>query len=803
VFVCDFASALDKTPKMRDVSVDEFEAACLAYARQPLVRGRAENDVLENPAMAEIAWNDVKKEGACFSPVRYKPGTTRKKVNVEAVTAYVVDLDGIPSEFVEALFSGLAADGIRHWGWTTWGHGWKTTGECWRIVIPFACPVEVTEGLWGAVWSRLNEALCGGLNDTTTTDECRLHFYARAPHLVGDADGHRVNEPPRWRAGAGDLFDPSAVVEEARASIEATRAELALRARPASRPTTQDHTRHWGERTLEGIVDRLRAAADGEKHHILRNMSWCAGGLTPHAVSVDEARAALRGVLADWKASGKKVKSITAAEKLIESGLRKGAKSPMYPDPMRIKSDDAPIMSDAEIEAMISAAGVVLDAQEEPTKHEKPDQRAERLWSLFAELPGIPAAYAAEIERRVDYRQPGIMLASGLALCSSLAMRRLAFDGLTTTSIMCVVAPTASGKGAPQAFVEECLRSAWHEIVGPGDFSTTASFLDRIGNATMLDHGLLYVVDEYGPQLKLMMNEKNIAQGALRPTLLRLSTCNTGTVTFATPRSGGGADRVMQAPSVCLYTSTTPEALHDAIGPMAARDGFLGRHLWFGAASRLPHYNKSQIRNPPSPALRAMIAERRRRWAAWKDALPPSSEKGPAGETLTFYRPDHIDATRDARDHIEAFRDEKDEARRKEKNDNIEGLLGRQTEHAKRIALALADATCEGPAHPQVTLAHVTLACEIAEYSADVIAASMAMHVSGDRWEQQVGRVRRAMARLATSDTVVSKREIMRAANMKRVDVDDVLIFLRDTGQLGANQAHLAPKKAEKVNDAE
>ncbi len=97
----------------------------------------------------------------------------------------------------------------------------------------------------------------------------------------------------------------------------------------------------------------------------------------------------------------------------------------------------------------------------------------------------------------------------------------------------------------------------------------------------------------------------------------------------------------------------------------------------------------------------------------------------------------------------------------------------------------------------------MTLACEIAEYSADVISASMAMHVSGDRWEQQVGRVRRAMARLATSDTVVTKREIMRAANMKRVDVDDVLIFLRDTRQLGANQAHLAPKKAEKVNDAE
>jgi hypothetical protein len=236
---------------------------------------------------------------------------------------------------------------------------------------------------------------------------------------------------------------------------------------------------------------------------------------------------------------------------------------------------------------------------------------------------------------------------------------------------------------------------------------------------------------------------------------------------------------------------------------MAARDGFLGRHLWFGAASRLPQYNRTQERKPPSEGLRGLVAERRRRWSAWRDTLPISNEKGPAGEALTFYRADVVDASAEARARLAAFRDQKDEARRTEKSDNTEGLLGRQTEHAKRIALALADASCEGPAHPQVTIAHVILACEIAEYSAEVIGASMSMYIGGDKWEQQVGRVRRAMARLITSGTVPNKREIMRAANMKRSDVDDVLIWLRDTNQLGANTVHLAPKTAKKEGQRE
>jgi hypothetical protein len=301
----------------------------------------------------------------------------------------------------------------------------------------------------------------------------------------------------------------------------------------------------------------------------------------------------------------------------------------------------------------------------------------------------------------------------------------------------------------------------------------------------------------------MMMNEKNIAQGALRPTLLRLTTCGTATVTFATPRAQGGADRHMQAPGICLYTSTTPEALHDAIGPMAARDGFLGRHLWFGSAAQLPRYNRHVDRSAPSKVLVGQIAERRRRWAAWKDTLPPSSETGPAGESLTFYRGDLVTASKEADEALAAFRERKDEARRREKSDSMEGLLGRQTEHAKRIALALADATCESPAHPQVDLAHVELACEIAEYSAEVIGSSITMHAGGDKWDQQVGKVRRAISRLMSAGTSPTKRDLMRSANMKRGDLDDVLIFLRDTDQLGATTAHLAPKEAKKAKKEE
>jgi len=142
-----------------------------------------------------------------FSPASRPPGTRHVAANVTAVHFAVWDLDAAsPSDLAEVL-GWLREKGVAYITHTTWSHGKKPGGGCWRVIVPLSEPV--TPGLWKTVWTGLNRAT-GGLNDTACKDPCRIYF------LPGwsAADDKRVDD--RFLAVVGGrALDPAPFLHNA------------------------------------------------------------------------------------------------------------------------------------------------------------------------------------------------------------------------------------------------------------------------------------------------------------------------------------------------------------------------------------------------------------------------------------------------------------------------------------------------------------------------------------------------------------------------------------------------------------
>lgn len=241
--VCFFRDAFDRAPHSHPMDVDALEETFRVAAADGLANVAADDD--------------AKKASPAFSPCRYRPGTSRGKANVDAMTAFVMDLDNVDDVFVDAVFGVLASIGVRAFGWTTWGSGWKKLPQSWRIVVPFA--VDVDAVAWPLVWQALTERLSLNRNDPQTKNADRLHFVPGAPMMVPDGDGRRRNDPIRWRALRGVLLDPSTITASASSATTAPPPRTTPAPRPVARIDDSDDGARVDIRPLVATVrDRVR-----------------------------------------------------------------------------------------------------------------------------------------------------------------------------------------------------------------------------------------------------------------------------------------------------------------------------------------------------------------------------------------------------------------------------------------------------------------------------------------------------------------------------------------------------------------
>lgn len=196
------------------------------------------------PARYDLSWDSLAerlcrydermvKDGRAWSPVTYRPGTTRGKDNVEQVHALVLDIDH--NELPVHLLNGL--EYVAH---TTFSH--SDDDPRWRVVLPLTRPVEGED--WPNFWLRAN-AYFGGCVDPQTKDRSRI-FYL--PSCMPGATHESKQQH-------GLLLDPSSLPDVPQYQPP----ELVSRRNGAIHTVADDGLTQWAQRFAAAKLDELAA----------------------------------------------------------------------------------------------------------------------------------------------------------------------------------------------------------------------------------------------------------------------------------------------------------------------------------------------------------------------------------------------------------------------------------------------------------------------------------------------------------------------------------------------------------------
>ena len=265
------------------------------------------------------------------------------------------------------------------------------------------------------------------------------------------------------------------------------------------------------------------------------------------------------------------------------------------------------------------------------------------------------------------------------------------------------IAKSGHGKNRPQQCVEDAL-GAWSFVIGPGEFSSTKSTVNRIKEATDTKGvGLLCVQDEYGRKLAGWINAKMGHQVEMRAVLLEVATKGKGTWRRAKSAADGGDDLVVVAPCLSIYGSATPSSLEDVFKGDAVLDGLTGRHLVFRGVPVLPvrndeHHLAAELPQTVKDAVLAIRAEHE----AWH-------------KSMLTYSPMSVLQSSEVRESMRVMADASDERRRTCTDEAEATVIARTAERVAHIAtlLALLSSGADAMVQPR----HLVVALAIHEAS--------------------------------------------------------------------------------------
>ncbi|WP_168792303.1 DUF5906 domain-containing protein [Paraburkholderia aromaticivorans] len=123
-----------------------------------------------------------------FSPVRFKPGTTRADINVVAISCLVLDLDDVPLDAIRGAIS--------QYEWVAYStHSHTATQHCSRVILPLMRDVFPAE--WFRFWSAATRELTGGRADKACKDLSRF-YYLPSVHPERASDAFHVHNEGTW-----------------------------------------------------------------------------------------------------------------------------------------------------------------------------------------------------------------------------------------------------------------------------------------------------------------------------------------------------------------------------------------------------------------------------------------------------------------------------------------------------------------------------------------------------------------------------------------------------------------------------
>jgi hypothetical protein len=195
------------------------------------------------------------------------------------------------------------------------------------------------------------------------------------------------------------------------------------------------------------------------------------------------------------------------------------------------------------------------------------------------ELPkaeGVLAAIMNYILQNSYIEQPAFAFSAALSLVATLAGRKFEFEGVAPNLYLLNVAPSGSGKNAPQEKIKEVLIDAKCDyLLGSGDYVSDASLMDGLPESPVR----LDIIDEAGGMLKSVNRGGATYNGKMADILAELYTTSTS-IFLGRQTAEGNKGRALR-PNVNLLCSTTPTGLSEGVTVSAIEKGLMGRFLIF------------------------------------------------------------------------------------------------------------------------------------------------------------------------------------------------------------------------------
>jgi len=537
----------------------------------------------------------------------------------------------------------------------------------------------------------------------------------------------------------------------------------------------------WANKALDEECYSVSSTPKGGRHTALVRASFKTGQLVGGGhLSQSTAQAELEGALSGFSlAPGERRHALTTIRKCLQAGIA-APRHPQHREHVDPFGGLDITMGDFEADSAEVLAPTV--------KEKKPNGDAHR-WALLnsvRELGGLCDSYTAWVVRGADHPQPGLTLASLLALGSVLAGRTLVYRRSLSSLYVVSLAASAEGKNRPQACLGRVLDECWPVLAGANSFSSGPAFTDGVRKSVENGVGTCLVLDEYGMQLANMCGPRAATHRQdIKQCLTELSTKGTDKWSPALSLVKGGGKLELWAPSVTILGSTTPDSLHAVLTSTDVADGFVGRHVWFRAQDVLPMWQAPEDRGDDAIPIdvRSALLAMRQQHEEWQMGLTVTADTGL--DVLRLYDPQHVTETDEAKRLLLEHKLKCDDDRRLQRRADIpNAVLGRMPEFAARMALILAALSQPERVVPVVGEMEATVAIALADESAMTFAASLTAG-RRPRWDDHEAQLDLVVGVIRDEGGATTKTELMRRCRrLSGRQIDEVLARLAEEGTI-------------------
>jgi hypothetical protein len=276
------------------------------------------------------------------------------------------------------------------------------------------------------------------------------------------------------------------------------------------------------------------------------------------------------------------------------------------------------------------------------------------------------------IDRTVStaiHSQPAGALSMSLTLLGALAARKYATQTDLRTNLYTVfIAKSGTGKEHPRAVAKDLLHGGLKAFVGAESFASDSAVISQLRQHP----AKLFMLDEMGKLMKAVLDPRSGAHLTnISKTFLELFS-KANQIYRPKAYADSKNDALLEYPACCIYGTTTPSTIFEAMTPDNLSEGLVGRFLFFEAPGQRP---KRQARNiateAPADDLRQKLEK--------LEAMDLCRRE----EGIATIVPD----THEANQLIEAYRDKCEHEADRAEGDAYRAVWNRSAEHAYKVAL--------------------------------------------------------------------------------------------------------------------